>query len=561
MRATQAWARARLLRARSAQEEGIALVLALIVMGVLTIATIAIVTATNSNEQAFGRDRQTNRALNIAEAGLNAGVDAVKALPVTATSMSPGSGTVDQGSWSYTATRTQDGTNPDLYYWTVTSTGVSPDGKVTRIVSKRISETITHNSQTQTVTTPASAVYGYGLFLGNGTQTCDSRNAGPNVFSAGFQLTADAYVKGDFCVSGGSAPIIAQPAQNVYIGGYFKTKGNNSPIGMESAKLNSVTIVKGCYAGGNKYPVSVSCSQTPPGSRPVNCNANGGGGNGCGSGVWATLHPSTQNDIAKPSIDLTWYDNASPGPKTVCGAGSTYPNGWTATYFQQHVFDNDTTRNTSLGTVSLLELQDRASDPTHNRFDCRTYNAQGTLVGQLKWDYTACGAVPPAGTANLTISGTVFIDGNLSVANCDYAVYQGIGTIYVNGTVTFANSGAICAKPISGSPCLGNYDSSQNNLEIVAVNAGNVTPAISLSGAQKFEGIFYTNGLVDAGASSVVNGSVIADTATMSGAAKLRPSTNPPAGAPGAATTTTTTTTGPDTATWAAIPGSWQQIK
>ena len=57
------------------------------------------------------------------EAGMNAGVAAVKALPATATSMSPASGTTDGGSWSYSATRTQDSTNPDLYYWTVTSTG------------------------------------------------------------------------------------------------------------------------------------------------------------------------------------------------------------------------------------------------------------------------------------------------------------------------------------------------------------------------------------------------------------------------------------------------------
>ena len=30
--------------------------------------------------------------------------------------------------------------------------------------------------------------------------------------------------------------------------------------------------------------------------------------------------------------------------------------------------------------------------------------------------------------------------------------------------MTFGNSGKICAKPISGSPCLGNYDSTQNLL-------------------------------------------------------------------------------------------------
>ncbi len=550
--------------ARVKQDDGIALVLTLIVMGVLTIGTIAVVTAMNSNEQAFGRDRQTNRALNVAEAGLNAGVAAVQALPATATSLSPASGTVDQGAWSYTTSRSQDATNPDLYYWTITSTGVSPDGKVTRIVSTRVSETVTHHSQTQTVTTPASAAYGYGLYLGNANQTCDAASSGPNVFGASFQLTSDAYVKGDFCVSGGGSPVIAQPAQNVYIGGYFKTKGNSSPVGTQSAKLSSVTIVKGCYAGGSRYPVSVSCSQTPTGSTPVNCSSNGGGGSGCGSGVWANSHPSTQSDIPKPPIDPTWYTNAAPGPVTGCGAGSTYPSGWTATQFKNTVLDNNSTRNTSLGTVRPLALVNQSgSGQAANSFDCKSYDSNGNLIGELRWDYPSggCGGSPGASGYDLVIAGTVFIDGNLSFTSCDYAVYAGVGTLYVNGTVSFTNSGSVCAKPISGSPCLGNYNPAQNNLEIVAVNAGNVSPAVSLSGAEKFEGIIYANGLVSGGNSAVINGSVIADTATMNGAAKLKPATNPPAGAPGAASTTTTTTTGPDTATWTAVAGTWQQLQ
>ena len=55
---------------------------------------------------------------------------------------------------------------------------------------------------------------------------------------------------------------------------------------------------------------------------------------------------------------------------------------------------------------------------------------------------------------HLTVNGTVFVDGNLSIDSCDYAVYQGRGTIYVNGTVTFANGAKVCALPISGNPCL-----------------------------------------------------------------------------------------------------------
>jgi hypothetical protein len=554
----------RLRAGRWAREDGIALVLALLVMSVLTIATAAIATAVTSNEHAFGRDRQVNRSLNITEAGLNAGIEAAKALPVSATTLASASGTTDQGTWSYTGTRTQDATNPDLYYWTITSTGLSPDGKVTRIVSTKVSQTITHNSETQTITTPASAVYGYGLFLGNANQTCDSASSGPNVFGASFQLTANAYVKGDFCVSGGGAPIVAQPAQTVYIGGYFKTKGNSSPIGTQAAKLSSVTVVKGCYAGGSRYPVSVSCSQTPNGSTPVNCSSSGGGGSGCGSGVWANLHPSTQNDIPKPPIDPNWYTNAAPGPVTSCGTGSTYPSGWTAAQFKSTVLDNDSTRNSSVGTVSLLELVNRSgSGQAANSFDCKSYDANGNLIGELRWDYPTggCGGSPGASGYDLVITGTVFIDGNLSIANCDYAVYAGIGTLYVNGTVSFGNSGKICAKPISGSPCLGNYDSSQNLLEIVAVNASNATPAVSFSGAETFEGILFANGLVQASASGLVNGSIVADTGTMNGAAKLKPASNPPPGAPGAASTTTNVVQGPDTATWASVPGSWQQLK
>src|SRR5262249_58755171 len=93
------------LRMSWAGEDGMALILAVIVMAVLTIGTAATVELVKSNEHAFGRDRQVNRALNIAEAGLNAGVDAVKALPATATSVPDASGTTAPGARAYTTPR------------------------------------------------------------------------------------------------------------------------------------------------------------------------------------------------------------------------------------------------------------------------------------------------------------------------------------------------------------------------------------------------------------------------------------------------------------------------
>lgn len=560
-----------LIRARLARQEGIALVLTLIVMGVLTIGTAAVITEVNSNEHHFGRDRQVNRALNVAEAGLNAGVAAVKAQAATATSLPGASGTIDQGSWSYTATRTADASNPNLYYWTVTSTGVSPDGAVTRIVSTKVSETITSQTETETVTTPPSPAYSWGMFLGDAASDCTT-SAGGNTLGGSSGITVDVYVKGSVCVSGNSSPFILQPTGtqgtvSVYIGGKFLASSNGSPIGTSSAKLKSVTVVGGCLDGNHTtakksgIPVTVVCSKQ---GNPTSCTT-------CtdyGSGVWANAYSSTQNDIPKPAIDLNWYSNAAPGPGHTCGGTSTFPSPstpWTATTFKNRVLDNDSTRNTSVGDVHLLELVDRSSGAggtAHNSFDCKSYDSSGNLIGELKWDYPngGCGSGPTNGVADLTINGTVYLDGNLVFDACDYAVYQGRGTIYVNGTVTFNNGSKICAKAISGSPCSGNFDPSSNLLEIVAVNAGNVSPGYTLTGAGTYEGISYVVGRFNSGNGSDVNGPVIADTATMSGNAKLRTTVDPPPGAPGASTTTTTTT-GVDQAAFAGVPGSWQQLK
>jgi hypothetical protein len=442
-------------------------------------------------------------------------------------------------------------------------------------VSTKVNETITPTSTTTTTTTPASPAYHWGMFLGDASSDCTPGATGGNTLGGSSGITVDVYIKGSLCVSGNSSPFILQPTGTqgtvtVYIGGKFKSKSNPSTIGTYTTKLALVTVVGGCIDanhGSSPNYQAVTCSKqgTPlSSSSPLN-NPNSAA---YGSGVWANNYSSTQNDIPRPTIDLAWYANAKPGPATGCGTGSTYPSTWTQTsaYFTQHFFDNDTTRNSSVGTIHMLELVDRSSGAggtAHNSFDCRWFDAtSGALVGQLKWAYpSSCGAAPAAGTADLTINGTVFIDGNLSIDACDYAVYQGRGTIYVNGTVTMANGAKICAKPISGNPCLGNFDPSQNLLEIVAVNAGNVNPGFALTGAASYEGISFVNGVFNAGNGATVNGPVIADRATMSGNAKLRTTVDPPAGAPGASATTTTTSSGRDQASWVGVPGSWQQLK
>jgi Tfp pilus assembly protein PilX len=540
-----------------AQQDGIALVLTLIVMGVLTIGTTAVLTEVNSNEHHFGRDRQVNRALNVAEAGLNAGIAAVKALPATATSAPGVSGTTDQGSWSYTVTRTQDSSNSDLYYWTVTSTGVSPDGTVTRIVSKKVAETITHHSTSQTVHHDASDAYKYGFFLGDPSSDCVTVGTGNN-FSGNLTISVSMYVAGSLCWGGSNVSMRepSGPGQTItlYVGKKFKVTGSNSsPIGTGSPSpapcgtgcIKSATVVGGCIDTRGNTP---ACSLHGDPTKRSNQS-------GYGSGIYAKDHPSTQQNVPPPTIDTAWYTNAKPGPATGCNDdpthpgdpayASTYPSGYTASTFKSALFDNNSTMNTSLGTVSFLNFAS---------FDCRYYDSSGNLKGRLMWQTGTPGT--------LTILGTMWIDGNLSFAGTTSATVQGRGTIYATGTISFSGQANVCEKPTSGSPCLGNYDATQNLLVLVAYNNGShTTTGFSLTGQNTYEGIAFTNGILSEGGNATLHGPVLADTANMAGNGDARTVIDPPDGSPGAAYDEVITQSGDDTAAWADVSGSWQQLR
>jgi Tfp pilus assembly protein PilX len=546
-----------------AQEDGIALVLTLIVMGVLTIGTAAVLTEVNSNEHHFGRDRQVNRALNVAEAGLNAGVDAVKALPVSSTSAPDVSGTTDEGSWSYTVTREQpDPTgNPDLYYWTVTSTGVSPDGTVTRIVSRKVAQTITHHSSEETIHHEPSPAYDYGFFLGDPNSDCVTIGTG-NSFSGNLTISTSMYVAGSLCWGGTNVSMRepAGPGQTIhlYVGKKFKvTGGNSSPIGTGSPSpapcgsgcIAEATIVGGCIDTRGNTP---ACSKHGDPTKRSNQS-------GYGSGVYAASHPSTQNPVPAPTIDTAWYTNSKPGPAHGCNndptpahAGdpaymSTYPSGYASlSAFNSALFDNNSTMNTSLGTVDLLGF---------GSFDCRYYDSSGNRVGRLKWQ--------SGNPGTLTIEGTIWIDGNLGFAGQENAVVSGRGTIYVTGTVSFSGQANVCETPMgSGNPCLGNFDAHSNLLVLVAYNDGShTTTGFTLTGQNTFEGIAFTNGVLNEGGNATLHGPVIADTATMAGNGDTRTIPDPPDGAPGAAYDEVVDHSGDDTADWSDVPGSWQQLR
>ena len=514
---------AQTLYRRLRDEEGIALIMAISIVMVLTIASAASIEMVRAGEVSSGRERQATRAVAIGEAGLDKGFAAVVAADPSATQ--PTGSTVsiptysfDGGSGSVSATKQADGT------WTVTSTATSPNGKVTRKV-----ETTLRPNQTGSSISP---VYGYGFFMADPTADCTLVSGTGNSIGNSAQVTVPVYIASSLCLSGGGSPLVANPASpaakiTMYIGGKLQVDSNASPVGSNSVtgKLAKATIVGGCQTYFKKAWKNVICS-TP--SDPLS---------GTGSGVWADTYSSTPMTLTKPVVGTTEadaaYNNAAPGPKNPCGAGSTVG---------PLRFDSagSTTRDSSLGTVRLLQIT--GSWGSGNNFDCRYYDGSGTLIGRLAYTFGTPGT--------LVAQGTIFIDGNLQLQGADSAIYSGKATIYVNGNVSFANGARLCGAAMAGSDCSGNWDPSVNSLEIVAINSGNSNPGWDMGGDSQFEGIAYVNGRYVSGNSAWVQGPVIADSGTLSGATKFKAITAPPPGAPGAATLSTT---------WSVQAGSWRQ--
>ena len=296
-------------------EDGIALILSVIVMGVLTIADRRHDHG-GDLERARLRPRPTDepRAQH-RRGGPECGRSAVKALPATATSCRRPAAPPTDGSWSYTATRAQDSTNPDLYYWTITSTGVSPDGNVTRIVSTKVSQTITHHSTTQTSTTIPRPHTTYGFFLGDASSDCATVGTGNN-FSGNLDDQRQ-HVRRRVALLGRhqreharagrdrSAPSTCTSARSSR--SPEATLRPSERFSLARLRLRVYRIGDGRrrlrrHRGNHRVQLA--------GDPTKRSNQSG-----YGSGIYAAAYSSTQINIPPPTINTAWYRTRGPGPR------------------------------------------------------------------------------------------------------------------------------------------------------------------------------------------------------------------------------------------------------
>ena len=253
----------------------------------------------------------------------------------------------------------------------------------------------------------------------------------------------------------------------------------------------------------------------------------GGGCSGhlCSSAdrVFASTITQTPASMTPPVADWDyWYANAEPGPKHPCEqAIGSYP-----------AFDNNGLRDKSITTA--FSLTPLAS------YTCRT-GPIGAPTGELSWNVT---------TRVLTITGTIFIDGQTKIDNGQVDTYRGQGVLYTSGSFVVLNGSKMCAVvALTDCDFTANAWNPNVNLFTVATNGSGGTGVFPGNGVQlgcldRFQGALFATNSVQflAGAAGAKHqGPIIASSITFAAAAELKPFTtlsSVPRGMPGQSAST-----------------------
>ena len=419
-----------------------ALVMALAVLVVLGMLGVVITTYTTAGQRTASRSSAGVTAYSLAEAGIN---NAMALLSKPKSALSPTllpetTKAYDNGSVTWKGTL-----NTLTSTWAITSTGTmrNPTGG-TQPVTRKITVSVKVRPKSmQPTNNPA-----WNYIIATRTSTpkgCDqSLNNSVNIQSP-------MYVLGNLCLN--------TPSQ--VTGGPLQVKGSmtldvNTNVGSSGAPVNEVHVANGCSYKTGAYVTPCTPTQK----------------------VWASVADSSPITLELPTADFaSWYVNSAPGPRQPCTTQSgTVP-----------VFDNNTTWDSPMGSVpGNFNLTPPSTD-----YSCIVQGGNGTVYGQLSWNHT---------TKTLTIAGTVFIDGSVTV-NYGYQnvpiKYQGTGTIYVGGRFLISNT-LFCAdiNATNDGCAFPSWDPNSKFLVIVANGSGGQVPvgdSIQIVSSAFEGGLFATN--------------------------------------------------------------------
>ena len=483
---------------RLKNQNGIALVMSLGILAVFSIVGTTTLVYTTSNSRSGGLSKENELAFSLAEAGLNNAM-AVLSLPTNnaldsdllpSTEATAQSSPYEGGTakWYGTLDRAQA-------MWTITALGLydNPTGTGLAQVRRRlVAKVPVIPTNTQNNNNPAWN-YIYSRATGS---TCDVTLS--NNLSGQSRL----YVAGNLCLNNN----VDITSESLIVRGNLDL-GNNADVGTTSSRVE--TYVGGnCRYGGGTWATPCTGDQD---SRFIFSKLMPGGTVGVNN---------TAPLVPEPTSDLpAWYEDAIPGPAQPCASSSGTPP----------TFDNNyPTRNNSVSTFELTPASSYscrvgpganttvtgAVDATQTTlsvasavgFPSTTFKARiddevmsvtggfgtttwtvtrgvsGTTAEShvasqtVTWDDAGTPGMIlwNATTKTLTLRGTIFIDGSVSITNGFLNKYDGQSTLYLSGIFYINNSSKLCGGA-SGTDCaFSTWNPNNELLTVVADGQGGI---------------------------------------------------------------------------------------
>jgi len=469
------------LRRLLQRQDGITLIMAIGVLGVLTMTGTSLIYYSSTNARTAAYSDNKSAAYDLAEAGVNE-MMAVLSRPennalnkytlgeqangtVTHTTHAYDGGTVE---WWGTLSQSVSGAST----WTLTSVGrvKNPTGasasQATRTLTAKVPVIPTY---TQPLNNPS-----WNFIYSRGTgATCDM------TIQNSVLVRSPLYVAGNLCLNN-TAAITAGP---LIVQGSFTMSQSANYAGTSTAPLNQLHVRNGCKWKNNS--LHNPCQQ--------------GAGSSGFDNVWASSISNNPSTSAAPTADWdAWYLNANPGPYYGCLTTSGTPP----------TFDNDqgsattpsaTHRNNSVSTVQDLTPSS-------------SYTCKGS-GGELSWNAT---------THVLTANGTIFIDGSAQIQNGAVNTYTGSATIYVSGTLLIKNS-SMCQATSGGTCTATGWDPAQRMLVFVVNGNGSggapqsqVTSGDSVQLVSAYaQGALYGTNAIELGTTSQFDGPLDGSTVSL----------------------------------------------
>jgi hypothetical protein len=448
---------------RLADECGTALEMSLGVLTILSISVTATVSMTSAGSRHAARSGAGQQAYALAEAGLNNAVS-VLAGNYPGSVVYPGdpnllperTSTYDTGSATWSGSLVAVAGAPWKWQWNIASVGTvrNPTGPGSAALSRRLSAVVPVTIPTVRETT-ASGVLNW---IYSGTDM---------TFSQSVEIGSPVYASRDLTLL--STSKISGTARKVAVGGNLTLSSNQNRIGLltgSDPRINEVHVAGLCSSKGSAvlHPCGGSATATSWDSDDVFANYVDHSVAGlvttpsltCCAPIGGAISPigtATSSDMG------FWYKNADLGPTVACDAVTK--TGTPPTF--------DTGDNVINNSATLLAPFNLT--PATGSYTCQAFadTARTKVAGELSWN---------ASTKVLTVKGTVFIDGSVTIDSVGYTgnpvfKYNGLATLVVSGTFA-AKSAKLCAV-ISGNDCdraAGAWDPTQNALVIVADGDG-----------------------------------------------------------------------------------------